>query len=95
MPKRASIEPDPNLFAKRVVDNLIAKYDPESPEAAAIRNASADELEPEDTGKNPAAVALGKLGGRKGGLARAANLSPAKRKQIAKKAARARWSKSK
>lgn len=38
--------------------------------------------------RNPSAVALGALGGR----ARAKNLSPAKRKAIAKKAARARWS---
>jgi hypothetical protein len=41
--------------------------------------------------KNPAAVALGRLGGLKGGKARAAKLSPKKRKEIAKKAARARW----
>jgi hypothetical protein len=45
--------------------------------------------------KNPAAVALGLLGGAKGGHTRAANLSPAKRKRIAKNAAKARWSKSK
>lgn len=44
-------------------------------------------------GKNPAAVALGKLGGLKGGKARAEKLSPAKRKKIAKKAAKKRWSK--
>lgn len=44
-------------------------------------------------GKNPFAVALGRLGGQKGGKARAEKLSPAKRKQIARKAARARWSK--
>lgn len=44
-----------------------------------------------DTGKNAAAVALGKLGGAKGGKARAEALSPAKRKEIARKAARARW----
>jgi hypothetical protein len=43
--------------------------------------------------KNPAAVALGKLGGAKGGPARAAALSPKKRSSIAKKAASARWSK--
>lgn len=43
--------------------------------------------------KNPAAVSLGRLGGLKGGKARAAKLSPAKRKAIAKKAAEARWSK--
>ena len=41
--------------------------------------------------KNPAAVALGRMGGLKGGRARAASLSPAKRAQIAKKAALARW----
>lgn len=46
-----------------------------------------------DAGKNPAAVALGKLGGAKGGRARADKLSPAKRKQIAKKAAMKRWGK--
>jgi hypothetical protein len=40
--------------------------------------------------KNPAAVALGRLGGIKGGTARAAALTPAKRKAIAKKAAAAR-----
>jgi hypothetical protein len=44
-------------------------------------------------GKNPAAVALGRLGGLKGGKARAAKLSAKKRKEIAKKAARARWEK--
>ena len=43
--------------------------------------------------KNPAAVALGRLGGLKGGNARAAKLSPAQRKTIAKKAAAARWKK--
>lgn len=43
--------------------------------------------------KNPAAVALGRLGAAKGGLARAAKLSPKKRKEIAKKAAEARWKK--
>jgi hypothetical protein len=48
-----------------------------------------------DEGKNPAAVALGKLGGAKGGKARAEALSPAKRKSIAQKAASARWGKAK
>lgn len=43
--------------------------------------------------KNPAAVALGHLGGLKGGKARAAVLSASKRKSIAKRAAKARWSK--
>jgi hypothetical protein len=41
--------------------------------------------------KNPAAVALGKLGGSKGGRKRAENLSPERRKEIAKKAAQERW----
>jgi hypothetical protein len=44
-------------------------------------------------GKNPAAVALGRLGGLKGGKARAASLSPRKRRLIAKKAAASRWKK--
>ena len=41
--------------------------------------------------KNSAAVALGRLGGKKGGDARAAKLSPERRSAIAKKAAAARW----
>ena len=45
--------------------------------------------------KNPAAIALGKLGASKGGKARAASLSAAKRKKIAKKAALKRWGKPK
>ena len=44
--------------------------------------------------RNPAAVALSKLGASKGGKARAARLSSKKRKQIARKAAQARWQKS-
>jgi hypothetical protein len=43
--------------------------------------------------RNPAAVALSKLGASKGGHARAAALSPAKRRAIAKKAVAARWAK--
>jgi len=43
--------------------------------------------------KNTAAVSRGRLGGLKGGKARAANLSAKRRKQIAKKAAEARWKK--
>ena len=44
--------------------------------------------------KNPAAVALGRLGGLKGGKARAEKLSAKKRKEIAQNAAKARWKKS-
>jgi hypothetical protein len=43
--------------------------------------------------KNPAAVALGKLGGSKGGNIRRDRLSPERRKEIAQQAARARWTK--
>ena len=65
--------------------------------AAAIVAQSAD---PDDTGddpyegKNRAAVELGRLGGLKGGKARAAKLTPEERSEIARKAARARWEKS-
>jgi len=45
--------------------------------------------------KNPAAVALGRLGGLKGGKARAENLSAKRRREIALKAARSRWKKAK
>lgn len=44
-----------------------------------------------DTAKNPAAVALGRLGGLKGGRARAEKLTPEERTKIAKRAAEARW----
>ena len=53
---------------------------------------AATEGEPEpDTGKNPAAVALGRLGGQKGGPARAKKLSAKRRSEIARQAATARW----
>lgn len=44
-----------------------------------------------DSNKNPAAVALGRLGGLKGGKARAEKLTPQQRSQIARKAAKSRW----
>lgn len=50
--------------------------------------------EPPDPSKNPAAVTLGRLGGLKGGKARAAKLTPEQRKAIAKKAADKRWNRS-
>ena len=60
--------------------------------AASILTAATAETMPlTREGKNPAAVALGRLGGLKGGEARAKALSPTKRAQIAKKAAQARW----
>jgi hypothetical protein len=79
MPDRPRKRPrDPNQLAKLMVD--IATGQVEDREAT-----------PEEQGKNPAAVALGRLGGLKGARIRAENLSPAKRKQIARKAAFARW----
>ena len=61
----------------------------------AVGEAEESESPPEPTSeeRHAAAVALGRLGGKKGGPARAAALSPAKRKAIAKKAAAARWAK--
>lgn len=49
----------------------------------------------QETAKNPAAVALGRLGGLKGGKARAKNLSATRRREIAKQAARSRWARAK
>jgi hypothetical protein len=63
--------------------------------ARKVLDAIVPDAEPKDDKpeKNPAAVALGRLGGLKGGKARAAKLTPAKRKAIAKKAAAKRWGK--
>lgn len=47
----------------------------------------------EQDSRNPAAVALGKLGGAKGGKARAEQLTPERRREIAQKAAKKRWTK--
>lgn len=55
-------------------------------------NALAAEIVEEATGgKDPHAVALGRRGGKKGGKARAANMTPKERSEAARKAARARW----
>lgn len=62
-----------------------SSMDPNELTASIVEQATAE-------GKNPAAVALGRLGGLKGGKARAKKLSAKKRAQIAKKAAKARWS---
>lgn len=59
-----------------------------------ITGEPAEELpkeKPSEPEKNPAAVALGRLGGLKGGKARAKLLSAKKRSEIAKKAAISRW----
>lgn len=59
--------------------------------AASIVDAAMSDAPPEEPIKNPAAVALGRLGGLKGGVARAKKLSAKKRSEIAKKAAATRW----
>jgi hypothetical protein len=51
-----------------------------------------DKAETPDDGKDPAAVALGRKGGLKGGRARAEKLSPEQRSEIARAAAMTRWS---
>lgn len=56
-----------------------------------IATGEAEEALPADVGKNPAAVELGRLGGRKGGKARAASLTPEERRAAAQKAAAVRW----
>jgi hypothetical protein len=78
MPTRSSKDRDFATVARNVVEQAIGE------------RLTGEPLPPKPQ-KNPAAVALGKLGGAKGGKARAEKLSPAKRKAIAKKAAQARW----
>ncbi len=83
MQKRSSIKrnrsKDENVMAKSVIDDII-----ELTESEAFQ---------ETPNKNPAAVMLGRLGGLKGGKARAMKLSAEKRSEIAQKAAAARWKK--
>lgn len=76
MPKRSSKPTDLNSRAAAIVAQATGEGEPE-----------ADPYE----GKNPAAVELGRLGGKKGGKARAAKLTPKQRSAAAKKAAEARW----
>lgn len=59
--------------------------------ASEIVGEATKEQENQLDGKNPAAVALGRLGGLKGGKARAEKLTPEQRKEIAQKAAKTRW----
>jgi hypothetical protein len=83
MPKRSSKKSKPadlNQLARAIVDEATDESSPtEEPAKESCHQ------------KNPAAVALGKLGGKKGGPARAKKLTPEQRKAIAEKAARARW----
>ena len=78
MQKRSSKKKkDVNRLAKSIVDQAVTD---EQLQEKAI-----------EEGKNPAAVLLGRLGGLKGGKARAAKLSAEKRQDIAKRAAEVRW----
>ena len=85
MPKRSSIHKRPtdlNELAKAIANE--ATREPDAP---------GDEERPVSGEKNPAAVHLGRLGGLKGGKARAIRLTEEKRSEIARKAALARWQK--
>lgn len=61
--------------------------------ASITEDATAEPTEADqpEQGKNPHAQALGRLGGKKGGRSRAEKLTPEQRREIAKRAARARW----
>lgn len=78
-PKRKGTDHDFAVNAFRVVEQAIGEKMDGSP------------LPDPDEGKNPHAVALGKLGGAKGGHARAKKLKRAERVQIARRAALKRW----
>lgn len=69
----------------------------DSPDRAAREtdDRSAEAPSPDTEEKNPHAVALGRLGGLKGGKIAAANMTPEQRRRRARKAARARWEKAK
>jgi hypothetical protein len=71
---------DLNQWAKRMVD-------------IATGEANDREPTPEERGKDPAAVALGRKGGLKGGKARAEGMSPERRAEVARRAAASRWAK--
>jgi hypothetical protein len=80
MPKRSSKrQKDHQELARKVLDSVVPDAEGEP---------KVEDQEPE---KNSAAVALGRLGGLKGGKARAEKLTAEQRVEIAKKAAQARW----
>lgn len=72
---------DVNQLAKSIVDEATKEKEPEK---------AAD---PEEALRKAAAAALGRAGGKKGGPARKAALSPDRRTEIAREAARKRWGK--
>jgi hypothetical protein len=59
--------------------------------ASIVDDATDEDRESEVDERDPAAVALGRKGGLKGGKARAEKLSAAERSEIARKAAMTRW----
>jgi hypothetical protein len=77
--KRLPRPRDPIQLGKLMVDIATGQVEDRMPDSVP------------DPKKNPAAVALGKLGGTKGGIARAAKLTPEERSKIARKAALSRW----
>jgi len=87
MAKHKKKEHDFAVTAFRVVQKTTGQVEAEPEQIES-------EIKPELVeGKNPHAVALGRLGGLKGGKARANKLTPEQRKEIAQKAALARWGK--
>jgi hypothetical protein len=81
MPKRSS-KPKRPSDVNQLAASILARATGEAP--------AEPETKPDD-GKDPAAVALGRKGGLKGGAARAKSLTKKERSEIAKKAAKARW----
>ena len=73
--------------------SIIEQATTEKPTPGEVEELAEEMEQSQGEGKNPAAVALGRLGGKKGGKARAEKLSPERRREIAKKAAEARWKK--
>lgn len=86
MAKRKKKEHDFSVTAFRVVQEATEQ---------AEDNREDQEQPVSSSSKNPNAVALGRLGGLKGGKARASKLTPEQRSEIAKKAAQVRWLKEK
>jgi len=81
-----------HLDANQLAASIVAEATDETTTDTDAPEEEAEEA-PSDDGKNPAAVALGRLGGKVGGPARAKALSARRRTAIAKKAAKARWEK--
>lgn len=85
------IDPMPKRSGKAKVIKLRKERDVNQMARAVLERI--EQIAGENPGKNPAAVALGRKGGLKGGRARMAALSPEERSKLALSAARARWAK--